>query len=524
MKTKILLTRPRAASERLAALLSQRGFDSVVEPLITIEPALTPRPAGLFQAVLITSANALDAAEKSNQRLADLFPLPCFCVGTATGAAARAAGFTDIRCGTADGAALARMVIKSLRDKILPVLRLTSETADATAQNILSENGFALRSWGLYRATAVEDFSPAAKDALARGDIDAIPVFSPRSAQILVSMIEKKGLSEACRKVTAIGLSQAVSDVLQTLPWRRLRTALRPEEEEVLTCLQSEFSMTEPEFSPSQPQARCSKARRFVWGILLVALFVGAIAMMGDWWTRQPAPTPVTQNAPELASLNRRLDSLESRLDARSEPTAMPADTTGLSEEVKNLEAQLAQDETKINQQEQKTQKLIAATVAFWDLRAAVQEGRSFAPQLAALRTTSSGDAALDEQLARLEPFALSAMPNLPQLREMLISEETPVSIVSDASASWVVRIKAALQPLVSVHPLHNSAYAGVEKALEAGDASVALEAVKALPDEAQKNLAAWQAKLEARIAIDTTLQALAARFSTPSVGQGGAP
>jgi hypothetical protein len=37
--------------------------------------------------------------------------------------------------------------------------------------------------------------------------------------------------------MVAVGLNQAVSDVLQILPWRQLRVALKPEENEMFACL-----------------------------------------------------------------------------------------------------------------------------------------------------------------------------------------------------------------------------------------------------------------------------------------------
>ena len=86
LKKKILLTRPRKASLLWASRLSARNYDSLIEPLLHIEPTTAPRPAGDYQAVLLTSTNAPENLDTANS--ADLFSLPCFCVGAATGAAA----------------------------------------------------------------------------------------------------------------------------------------------------------------------------------------------------------------------------------------------------------------------------------------------------------------------------------------------------------------------------------------------------------------------------------------------------
>jgi len=183
---------------------------------------------------VLTSSNAL---ENTDLPLTDLLPLPCFCVGASTGEAARAFGFTDIRCGTSDSAVLAHLIIATLTDKALPLLHIAGNVVDGKAHNLLAQNGFTLIPWIVYQAQPVDDFTPTTRDQFAAGEFGTLPVFSPRSARLLISIIEKNNLHDACRSITAIALSQAVANVLQILPWQYLYVAATPAEKDVLTCL-----------------------------------------------------------------------------------------------------------------------------------------------------------------------------------------------------------------------------------------------------------------------------------------------
>src|SRR5436190_23939583 len=101
-----LVTRPREDAAELAAALTARGIETVIEPLIEIYFRTEPAPdlAGA-QAVLCTSANGVRAlARLSGERA-----LPLLAVGDATAARARAEGFADVASAGGDVGDLARL-------------------------------------------------------------------------------------------------------------------------------------------------------------------------------------------------------------------------------------------------------------------------------------------------------------------------------------------------------------------------------------------------------------------------------
>ena len=237
----ILLTRPHTASEQWAALLAEVGFASVIDPLLIIEPTYVARPRGKFVAVIFTSANAVASLKESHAHMDDLILLPCFCVGAATGRAAHRAGFLDVHEGASDGLTLAHLLTTDLAAKCGHLLHIAGDIVKEDMERALRIDGFTFRRWSVYRALAREGFGTESQALLREGKIDAIPVFSARSAQLLVAALEKNHLEDACRRLIAVALSQAVANVLETISWRRLCVAEAPSESQVLALLQSEL-------------------------------------------------------------------------------------------------------------------------------------------------------------------------------------------------------------------------------------------------------------------------------------------
>jgi uroporphyrinogen-III synthase len=220
---KVLLTRPRAAAERLAQDLAARGHEVLIEPLLTIEPLPGPLPelAGV-QALVITSANAAPALAGTDPRL------PVFVVGSATAAAARHAGRRDVRIGEGDARALARLIARQLRPADGALLHLSGSEVRAELGHDLAAAGFALRRHAVYRARAAQELSAEVIAALRAGEVDAVLLFSPRSAATLVDLLARHGLAGALSGTEAICLSEAVAEPCRRLPWR-IRVAARPE-------------------------------------------------------------------------------------------------------------------------------------------------------------------------------------------------------------------------------------------------------------------------------------------------------
>ena len=129
-------------------------------------------------------------------------------------------------------------------------------------------------------------------------------------------------------------------------------------------------------------------------------------------------------------------------------------------------------------------------------------------------------DAALLPRLDKLAPYATAPPPSLPQLGDDLIRQESSLPAEAGGGVepnSLRLRIETALRHLISVRPLHDPRFSPLEAALQAQDAAQAQTAFQALPEAFQKNLGAWQEKFKARLALEKTLQDVAAALTEPS-------
>ena len=104
MTGKALILRPEPGASETAARARAMGLEPMVRPLFELSPVPWDVPdARRHDAIFFTSANA---ARLGGEGLTALAALPVYAVGESTAAALRAAGFADIRTGSADGAML----------------------------------------------------------------------------------------------------------------------------------------------------------------------------------------------------------------------------------------------------------------------------------------------------------------------------------------------------------------------------------------------------------------------------------
>jgi uroporphyrinogen-III synthase len=231
---RVLVTRPRERAVELARELERRGDTPLIEPLLAIEPVAGVVPAvDGVQALVLSSAHAVPALSAAAKAL------PVFAVGDATAAAARRAG-----CGaviSAGGAApdLARSIAARCDAGAGALLHLSGEHVTEGLAEALAAAGFALRRQVVYRAAAAPALSPATVEALAARQIEAVLLFSPRTARIFVELIGRHGLLEPVAGLAAICLSAAVAQPCRDLAWRAVHVAARPELGPLLEALEA---------------------------------------------------------------------------------------------------------------------------------------------------------------------------------------------------------------------------------------------------------------------------------------------
>jgi len=213
---RVLILRPRPGADATAAKARARGLEPVVAPLFSIRPLAwdAPDPAG-FDAVMLTSANA---ARHAGGGLTPFQTLPCYTVGGATAAAARAAGFATLRIGPGDGADLLEMMAADGVRKVLhPCGRDHVE---------ITHPELSISRIPVYAADAAPRLAPEAEQAIEGGAV--VLLHSPRAAAIF------SDLADPLRsRARIIAISAAAAEAAGA-GWKAVAVAPVPRDEALL--------------------------------------------------------------------------------------------------------------------------------------------------------------------------------------------------------------------------------------------------------------------------------------------------
>lgn len=218
-------TRPTDDSEFFASELAPFGIESMIGPVLHIarKPLahlLHTPPDGL----LLTSRHAAHALS--------LLPatwrkLPVYCVGNATAKAAAEHGFTRVTSGMKDvQALLPRIAGEMAAGSTLHYLAGDETRADV--KNLLALRGITVAVTVVYYAVGEHDLEPQIIEALGASRISGVALFSPRTARITCALMQKAGLGECARGITAYCFSDNVAKEAGKLPWAGLYTCSAP--------------------------------------------------------------------------------------------------------------------------------------------------------------------------------------------------------------------------------------------------------------------------------------------------------
>lgn len=227
----LLVTRPREDAAELSEALRVRGHRVTAEPLLRIEPVPGAEIGGCtYQAILVTSANGVRALEKSNE-MPRLSVVPVLAVGQASSAAAMEAGFHNVVSADGDLDDLTRLVRSRCLPEAGPLLYAAGRRVSGDLKGLLEADGYEVERAVLYDAIEAQRISDETHQALERGEIDGVLLYSPRTARIWSRLAPDAGITHFC-------LSQAVSDALGGLSGPRL-VAARPNQDDLLALIEA---------------------------------------------------------------------------------------------------------------------------------------------------------------------------------------------------------------------------------------------------------------------------------------------
>jgi uroporphyrinogen-III synthase len=229
---RVLITRPEEDAASFAALLKARGHEAVLAPLMHVHFHTGPEIVlGGVQAVLATSANGVRALARRARRR----DVPIFAVGPQTAQEARALGFSNVRDADGDARALLKSTLQWARPGAGTLLHVRGTESSRELETLLCHEGFDVRGEILYDVSAETALPAETLQSLKEGRIDAVMLFSPRSARIFRELAEKAQVLTSA--LIAICNSRAAADALSPLVFREIRIAGKPNQEAVLAQL-----------------------------------------------------------------------------------------------------------------------------------------------------------------------------------------------------------------------------------------------------------------------------------------------
>lgn len=248
---RVLVTRPDPGGSRTAEKLVRLGHDPVRMPLFETRLIATPDDlplAGNIAGLIATSARVLALFERGGQTADHLRDVSFHAVGPATAAAARKAGFGDVREGGGTAEALARSVIAQHRsdsagggtgdaDGSRPLLYLAGVPRTATIEDAFSVAGHPLLVLPCYEMIGISYTTDFIKSDILSPAPDLVLLYSSNAARRFVTLFTPKELGKALDLVRFVCLS---AEIIAELPddWRaRATTAERPEEDCLLASL-----------------------------------------------------------------------------------------------------------------------------------------------------------------------------------------------------------------------------------------------------------------------------------------------
>ncbi|GLS44827.1 uroporphyrinogen-III synthase [Methylobacterium brachythecii] len=229
---RIWVARPEPGASRTAARLRALGHEPLVEPILTVAPTGRLRPAGRFDAVLLTSAQGVSVLAESDLEA----PVPVFAVGGRTADAARAAGLDRVHDADGDAVALARLV-----QSHLPVgsrlLHVAGEDRKAEPMASLVAVGYDVTPWEAYAARPVATLPEPVAEALREGSLAAALHYSRRSSETALRLAHSAGLDAPFRIVDHYSLSADVALPLVEAGIAAHFVAAQPSEDALLAGL-----------------------------------------------------------------------------------------------------------------------------------------------------------------------------------------------------------------------------------------------------------------------------------------------
>ncbi|WP_438997634.1 uroporphyrinogen-III synthase [Candidatus Puniceispirillum sp.] len=234
-----LSTRPLADAMRDVASLQRRAVAAMAMPVMTLVPYThyDLPDATAISALIFTSRNAVtcftETLRLETPRLASWLDKPVFVVGTATGIAARLAGFKDVTVGHGGGSGLVPKILAAHLAGGLAVLWPSAAQKSFDMQAALAVHDISVIDMPVYDMVPVEIVDPAVAQHLENRGMVSVILMSARTAALFVELLKAGNLWQHRSRISVIAGSAAIADAAGS-GWEHIWVSKRPSRSRIL--------------------------------------------------------------------------------------------------------------------------------------------------------------------------------------------------------------------------------------------------------------------------------------------------
>lgn len=228
---RILITRPEPGASRTAERLRKAGCEPVVLPLTRIERLVFELPKGPYDAIVLTSAQALAAVNST------LFThIPILAVGEMTAKAAREAGFSHIETASGSAESVAALALSAFKPQSR-VLYLCGKVRRPELESLLDYAGFFVTAVETYHAAPIDYELDKLSGNLGAKPFDAVVLMSAVAAGLFSGYATR----HQCRDALLICFSQRIADAA-SLYGNRIAVTEEATEDSLMSLLTTCFT------------------------------------------------------------------------------------------------------------------------------------------------------------------------------------------------------------------------------------------------------------------------------------------
>ncbi|RVU36412.1 uroporphyrinogen-III synthase [Hwanghaeella grinnelliae] len=299
----VWIPRPQEDAEALAEALVAEGIRPLIAPVMTIAYRQVDVLLDGVGAVLFTSANGVRAFVRQSSRR----DLTVYAVGANTGDEARTSGFADVQVAGGDVDILADFIAGHRKPADGALLHVAGSERAGDLAELLRQRGFLVDRRVLYDAVTVEVLPDTVAQALDDGAVDAVALFSPRTARIVCDLLVKAERQDAAPGLTVLCLSANVAEAAKALDWQEIVIAEAPDRASLLQAVRLALQ-TRPAQAADTPNviqdAKVEEAANGPWGSIAGSVEGSEAPLPGETMndTKDTVPDETPGDAPEEAA------------------------------------------------------------------------------------------------------------------------------------------------------------------------------------------------------------------------------